>query len=120
MGCKGQDIPMFPLARFGSLVCLGCGLFAQAVNDLNSLVLEADRFASRQMAPAHARTLDLYRIIGTGGADPETLLEKGVDLDHWTLMYEALPREGSAPGPPGGPWQTVNIQCRKGNCFGKI
>ena len=114
MAFQGQDFSMFPPVRFSSLVCLGCGLFGQSVNDLNSLVLEADRFATRQMAPARARTLDLYRIVGTGGGDPETLLEKGVDLDLWTLMYEALPPEDSAPGPPGGPWQTVNIQCRKG------
>jgi len=91
---------MFALVRFSCLVGLGWGLFAQSVNDLNSLVLQADRFASRQMAPCHAKTLDLFRIIGTSGQGPENLMEKGVDLGQWTLMYQAGGVAGPPPGPP--------------------
>jgi len=105
---------MFALVRFSCLVGLGWGLFAQSVNDLNSLVLQADRFASRQMAPCHAKTLDLFRIIGTSGQGPENLMEKGVDLGQWTLMYQAGGVAGPPPGPPGGPWQSVSIHCQHG------
>lgn len=105
---------MVPSLRFLSMVCLGCGLLAQDVSDLNSLVLMADRFATRELAPAARRPLDLYRIVGSSGKAPDALMLKAVDVGEWTLMYQPMGLQGPPPLPPGDPGQSVNVHCLNG------
>jgi hypothetical protein len=96
------------------LVCFAaCGLMAQAMGDLNSLVLQASRYADHETArQGFHRDLALFRIIGTSGDGEEAVMRTGLDLQQWTLVYLI-----EAPaGPPVGAEapQSVSIQCTRG------
>ncbi len=90
------------------------GLMAQAMGDLNSLVLQASRYADHETArQAFHRDLALFRIIGTSGDGEEAIMRTGVDLQQWTLIYRI---EAPAGPPPRGDMtpQSVSIQCTRG------
>jgi hypothetical protein len=90
---------------FLMLLGAGCLLPAQAVNDLNSLVLEAGRFAAHNQTgqPAPNR-LALFRIVGDGGGSQEALT-LGTDIQRWTLIYQVQPAQDGVSRPRlGTPW----------------
>jgi hypothetical protein len=96
------------------LACLGCGLPAQAVNDLNSLVLQADRFIGRNLEPAARKPLSLFRLYGTRGSDSEAPMTKAVDIGAWSLVYQAGGALLGPPLPPGDSGRSVNVRFEKG------
>ncbi len=75
---------MFLPFRLATILCATSGLMAQTMNDLNSLVLQASRYADHQSAgQAQPPELTLFRIIGNTGSDPDecTFIFK-CPLDH--------------------------------------
>jgi hypothetical protein len=92
---------------------------AQAMSDLNALVLQAGRYAAHESAAQGPhQQLELFRIIGGSGGEPGSLMHKAVDVQMWTLIYQIDPADATAGAPaglqPGDISQSVSVQCVRG------
>jgi hypothetical protein len=106
---------MHSLLRYLAILWTATGLMAQTVSDLNSLVLQGDRYAAHAMADRKPRrSLSLFRIIGAGARPHPCLMEKSTDLQEWTLIYQIDPDNGPAPGPVDDGQQSVALHCCRG------
>lgn len=116
---------MYSVKRLMLLCGCGWGLLAQSVNDLNSLALQAHRYAIREQDAARCAPvpeLGLYRIVGTSGGAEDALMQNGVDLQQWALEFQVerpfVPPPGrqdcSGPGRPDDGQQSVTIRCGHG------
>jgi hypothetical protein len=95
-------------------VCATGPVTAGAVNDLNSLILQADRYAAQETAGQRPLPrLNLFRIVGTA-AQVGTFMYQAVDLQQWELTYQVDP--DNAPLPPAGEDrpQSLSIRCIRG------
>jgi len=101
--------------RLIPILCATSGLMAQAMGDLNSLAIQAGRYIAFETAgQAFHPQLTLFRIIGTSGGEVESTLQKGADIQLWTLIYQIDP-SGSPPPPRGDDApQSVSVQCSHG------
>ena len=106
--------------RWGWLVglalglCASGGLRASPVNDLNSLILQADRYAGHETAgQSPPPRLSLFRIVGTAGPGGE-LMEKAVELQQWNLTYQINPEDAPVPPSPLDRMQSLSIHCIRG------
>ena len=98
--------------RLAPLACLAPVLLAQGTGDLNSLVLQAGRYADFATAGQASRpVLTLYRIIGGSGDGANPVMRAGVDLQQWTLVYQV---EGPPPPAAGEAAQSLSVQCTRG------
>ncbi|MDR3670584.1 MAG: hypothetical protein P4L36_07060 [Holophaga sp.] len=103
---------LFPV-RLILVLCAGCGLMGQTMSDLNSLVFQASRYLAHQAEAQKAHPeLTLFRIVGTRGGATESLMQNGLDIQQWTLIYQI----GSPDAPPRSrdDMQSVSVQCRSG------
>lgn len=91
------------------------GLLGQSVNDLNSLILQADRFAAAAMAAAgDPEPVALYLIRGSGGSRTEGPLKRAVEIQHWVLTYRLLTPERTAPHHGGVIQRSLQVTCEEG------
>jgi len=101
--------------RLATILCATSGLMAQAMSDLNSLVLQAGRYADHQYAgQAQPPELTLFRIIGDSGSGGETIMRSGVDIQQWTLVYQVDWPAAPPPRVGGLLAQSVTIPCVSG------
>jgi hypothetical protein len=97
------------------MLCATSGLVVQAMSDLNSLVLQAGRFAAHQTAPQTlAPELTLFRIIGGSGKGEATVMRSGTDIQQWTLEYQVDWPAGPPPPTALASSQSVSIPCSGG------
>ena len=90
-------------------------LRAQAVNDLNSLILQADRFATAAMAAqGDPEPMALYLIRGSNGTQPGGLMDKAVHVQRWVLTYRLLTPERTAPHHGGVIQRSLQVVCEGG------
>jgi hypothetical protein len=88
---------------------------AQTTGDLNSLVLQASRYIAFETAgQAQNPQLALYRIIGTSGGSEESLMQGGVDIQLWTLVYQVEPAQAPPPLQPAGIALSASVRCIRG------
>ena len=94
--------------------CASAWPLAASVNDLNSLILQADRYAAHEAAGRKPiPRLSLFRIVGSAGPGAE-FMDKAVDLQQWTLTYQIDPVDAPPPAPGGDRLQSVSIHCAGG------
>jgi hypothetical protein len=105
---------MFRTARLIPALCVSSGLTAQAMSDLNSLVIQSSRYIARQTEgqPVH-QDLTLFRVIGAGSGE-ETLMHAGRDIQTWTLIYQIDPAGVPVPPQKGQAFQSLSVQCNDG------
>jgi hypothetical protein len=104
-------------ARLPFLIYLlaGTALLGQTLNDLNSLVLQADRFATYTMDAKGERTdLKLSKINGTSGGPPGTLMHRAMDVQDWTFLYRVTHPDQTAPSHGGAPQRSVTVHFAQG------
>jgi len=105
---------MFSTARLIPALCVCSGLMAQAMSDLNSLVIQSSRYIAKQTEgqPVHP-DLNLFRIIGASGG-AETLMHAGTDVQMWTLIYQIDPAGAPVPPMKDQAFQSLSVQCNYG------
>ena len=70
------------------MVCVSGALSAQALGDLNGLINSADKYVSQGMAGTPTRqTLELCKLTGDNGGQPDRLMLRSVDVAHWSFLY---------------------------------
>jgi hypothetical protein len=90
-------------------------LLAHSVNDLNSLVLQADRFAATEMAnQGDPEALELFLIHGTSALQEGGAMGKGVEVQTWVLTYRILSPERTAPHHGGVRQYSLRVTCQGG------
>jgi hypothetical protein len=88
---------------------------AETMSDLNSLVIQASRYTAHQAQGRKAHPeLTLFRIIGTAGGPTESLMQDGLGIQQWTLIYQIDPADFPPPLRPGDDLHSVSVQCRSG------
>jgi len=98
-----------------TLLWAGTALLGQTVNDLNSLVLQADRFAAYTMDAKGERTdLNLFKIIGASGGPPGTLMHRAMDVQDWTFLYRVTHPDQTAPTHGGALQRSVTVHFAQG------
>ena len=100
------------------IICSSGALFAQSLGDLNGLIAGASHFVSRGMAGTHdPQPLEICKIIGENGGQPDLLMTRSVDVVHWNFLYridnvKATGEEENAPAPK--PHRSVSVECNRG------
>jgi hypothetical protein len=106
---------MYSAFRLATILCATSGLMAQAMSDLNSLVLQASRYADHLSAgQTQPPELTLFRIIGNSGGEEDAVMRSGVDIQKWTLVYQVDWAAGPAPRAGALLAQSVSIPCVSG------
>ena len=103
------------------IICSSGALFAQTLGDLNGLVQGASHYVSQGMAGTHnPRPLEMCKIVGQNGGQPEVLMSRSVDVIHWNFLYRikdgalnAAEENDAAPKAPT-PHRSVIIECNRG------
>ena len=110
---------MLPATRLVPILCAASGLMAQSVGDINSLILQASRYAAHEAAErAPHRELTLYRVIGTCGGE-DALMHAGVDVQQWRLVYQIESPAAPPPALAGEIAQSLTVPCTRG-MFGDL
>ena len=99
------------------ILCSSGALFAQTLGDLNGLIAGASHYVSRGMAGTHdPKPLEICKIIGENGGQPEVLMTRSVDVVHWNFLYRIDVRQGAAGEEEATPkpHHSVSVECNRG------
>jgi hypothetical protein len=86
-------------------------MLGQGVGDLNSLLLQGERYSVHVLAAqGRNRPLELFKLTGRSLGPPEDLMHTGADIQNWTLIY----RVGSGLVKDGAPIRSAYLRCERG------
>ena len=99
------------------VLCAAGSLCAQSLGDLNGLITSASHYVSRGMAGTpQPMPLELCKVSGDNGGDPDLLMTRSVDVAHWKFLYridvKAAADEDGMPKPK--PHRAVIAECNRG------
>lgn len=100
------------------IVCAASALHAQSFGDLNGLIASASHYASHGMSSSHdARPLELCRVSGDNGGDPNVLMTRSVDVNHWSFLYRlggVAPLDAPEADAAPKPFRSAMLECTQG------